>query len=167
MSNEDAINPKHYRGLVIDGHEIQCIDVIEVLDLGFHLGNALKYAWRFGRKPTTALTSTEKNFERHDQLLEEAGKCEWYLDRWRAQGYEQRAMRELVQCNVRLELSGHLRQLISFARVHVQRSRDLHAAAQAAKAIVSTEQSFDPIPYMHELIDLLDINEELIKHVSR
>lgn len=169
MSNEDAINPQHYRGLEIDGHEIQCIDMIEVLDLGFHLGNALKYAWRFGRKgvtttiePQSASIMRDGSFSTmfsktsvidHDQLLEDASKCEWYLDRWRAQGYERRAMREAMQCNVNLELSGYLRQMISFAR------------EWSFKHL--TGSTFDPIPYMRELVELLDIKSDLIKHVSR
>lgn len=34
----------HYSG------EIECIQIIEQLELGFNLGNALKYLWRAGHK---------------------------------------------------------------------------------------------------------------------
>jgi hypothetical protein len=64
-----AINPDHYRAVVLDGVTVQPIDVIEAIGLDFSLGNALKYAWRLGLK--------------HDLVAEDIGKCTWYLDRWR------------------------------------------------------------------------------------
>ena len=58
----DPVNrPEHYtRG------GIECIDVIEALGLGYHLGNALKYLWRCGHKA---------------DALEDLKKARWYLDR--------------------------------------------------------------------------------------
>lgn len=57
----DAINPKHYkRG------SIEAIDVIEAFDLGFHLGNVVKYILR----------AKEKGRD------EDLRKAKWYLDRF-------------------------------------------------------------------------------------
>ena len=46
INEDDAINhPSHYnRG------KYECIDIIEDLDLGYHLGNAFKYIYRAGHK---------------------------------------------------------------------------------------------------------------------
>lgn len=65
----DPINPQHYRDVQINGVPIQPIDVIEALDLDFSLGTALKHAWRAGFK---------------GPVIEDLGKCQWYLDRWTA-----------------------------------------------------------------------------------
>ena len=59
----DAINPQHYR---IGG--VQPIDVIEAWDLGFSLGNTVKYISRAGRKDAS-------------KLVEDLEKARWYLDR--------------------------------------------------------------------------------------
>jgi len=60
----DLINkPKHY----IDGRKIEPIDVIEDWELGFHLGNALKYISRAGRK---------------DDVKQDINKAIWYLQRF-------------------------------------------------------------------------------------
>jgi hypothetical protein len=60
----DATNPGHYKG--IGG--LECIDVIEAFDLGFHLGNAVKYIIRAGVKdPTT--------------YREDLRKARWYINR--------------------------------------------------------------------------------------
>jgi hypothetical protein len=58
----DPINhPKHYtRG------GVEAIDVIEAWDLGFHLGNALKYIARAGHK---------------DDYVKDLKKARWYLER--------------------------------------------------------------------------------------
>jgi hypothetical protein len=55
--------PKHY----IEGRKIEPIDVIEDWELGFHLGNALKYISRAGRK---------------DDVKQDIGKAIWYLQRF-------------------------------------------------------------------------------------
>lgn len=47
---------------------MECIDVIEGLDLGYHLGNCLKYLWRAGCKPGA------------DRLMD-LHKARWFLDR--------------------------------------------------------------------------------------
>lgn len=56
-------NPPHYT----DGG-IQTIDFIESKGLGYHLGNAVKYISRAGKKGT-------------NQGLEDLRKARWYLDR--------------------------------------------------------------------------------------
>lgn len=57
----DAINPQHYYG-----KKLQSIDIIEDFELGFHLGNAIKYILRAGKKG-------DKN--------EDLQKAIWYLHR--------------------------------------------------------------------------------------
>lgn len=57
-------HPAHYQGA--DG--LEAIDVIERYDLGVHLGNALKYLVRSGKKTLDASTDLQK--------------ARWYLQRW-------------------------------------------------------------------------------------
>ena len=54
-------NPSHYKS-----GGIEAIDVIEAFELGFHLGNVVKYVLRAGRK---------------GDALEDLEKAAWYLDR--------------------------------------------------------------------------------------
>lgn len=62
----DAVNhPAHYNQL----KGVECIDVIEGLGLGYHLGNCLKYLWRAGLK------------EGQPALLD-LHKARWFLDRY-------------------------------------------------------------------------------------
>ena len=56
-------NPSHYK----DGG-IETIDYIEAKRLGYHLGNAVKYISRAGKKGT-------------NQGLEDLKKAQWYLNR--------------------------------------------------------------------------------------
>lgn len=59
---EDRVNhPRHY---TFGGIEV--IDAIEAWELGFHLGNVVKYVARAAHK---------------GQLLEDLRKARWYLDR--------------------------------------------------------------------------------------
>lgn len=61
----DVVNhPPHYK---VDGLP-ECIDVIEALGLGYHLGNAIKYLWRAGRKDVAKTT-------------EDLRKAAWYINR--------------------------------------------------------------------------------------
>lgn len=48
---------------------VEAIDVIEAWDLGFHLGNVVKYVSRAGHKPGT-------------DAVEDLRKARWYLDRF-------------------------------------------------------------------------------------
>ena len=65
MNKEEYVNhPKHY--LKTSGHEV--IDVIEAWDLGFCLGNAIKYIARAGRKDK-------------EKRQEDLRKAIWYIER--------------------------------------------------------------------------------------
>lgn len=63
MSEKDPINPSYY---VM--HGLEAIDIIEAAELGFCLGNAVKYIVRAGKKDP----STE---------IEDLKKAEWYIKR--------------------------------------------------------------------------------------
>ena len=64
-AQQETVNhPKHYGG----DTPYEAIKVIEAWDLGFCLGNTIKYLARAGRKPGT-------------QELEDLEKARWYLDR--------------------------------------------------------------------------------------
>ena len=56
----DLINPNHYK----TQSGVSCIDIAELFP--YSLGNTIKYAWRAGKK---------------DNLKQDLGKCEWYLNR--------------------------------------------------------------------------------------
>jgi hypothetical protein len=58
-------HPDHYGG---KQNTYEAIKVIEAWDLGFHLGNVVKYISRAGKK--------------HDRVLEDLQKARWYLDRY-------------------------------------------------------------------------------------
>lgn len=58
-------NPSHYGGR---GNPYECIKVIEAWELGFCLGNTVKYISRAGKK--SAATT-----------IEDLSKARWYLDR--------------------------------------------------------------------------------------
>jgi hypothetical protein len=59
----DAVNPAHYKS---HPSGIEAITVIE--HMTFNLGNAVKYIWRHGLKPTS-------------DAVEDLKKARWYLDR--------------------------------------------------------------------------------------
>ena len=59
---KDMVNhPNHYQG-----QKFEVIDIIEDYQLGFHLGNVLKYILRAGRK---------------SDRVEDLRKAVWYLER--------------------------------------------------------------------------------------
>ncbi len=64
----DDINPQHYKGATFHGHDIQVIDIIDLWNLGFNLGNVLKYTLRAGKKLNA-------------ETITELEKARWYLDR--------------------------------------------------------------------------------------
>ena len=66
----DKINPDHYKG---NKAGIQAIDVIEIFDLNFSRGNAIKYILRAGRK-------SEKGYEQTIKEVEDLEKAKWYID---------------------------------------------------------------------------------------
>jgi len=64
MCDDKVNHPSHY---TLGGIEV--IDAIESWELGFHLGNVVKYIARAGKK--------DKETE-----LEDLRKAEWYLERY-------------------------------------------------------------------------------------
>lgn len=78
---KEAVNhPDHYQGAAVETRGIlsligvpldlldgECIDAIEVMNAGFHEGNAIKYLWRCGQK---------------GDAVEDLSKARWYLERW-------------------------------------------------------------------------------------
>lgn len=79
----DAVeHPKHYTNLKvwathpISGEggfvALECIELVEALELGFHLGNVQKYLFRAGRSDGRAKGA----------VLEDLKKARWYLDRY-------------------------------------------------------------------------------------
>lgn len=65
VGTNDPINPNHYK----TQSGVECIGVAELFP--YALGNAIKYAWRAGKK---------------DDLKQDLEKCEWYLNRAMANG---------------------------------------------------------------------------------
>jgi len=61
--NEKINHPNHYGG---KDNPYEAIKVIEAWELGFNLGNTVKYISRAGKK---------------ESLLEDLKKAAWYLDR--------------------------------------------------------------------------------------
>ena len=60
---DDLVNrPMHYRG-----QKYEAIDIIEDYELGFHLGNVIKYVLRSGKKFET---------------IRDLRKAIWYLERY-------------------------------------------------------------------------------------
>ena len=63
VTTDDVNHPAHYTG-----GKIEVIDFIEDKELGFHLGNAVKYISRAGRKDA-------------DKTVEDLRKAVWYINR--------------------------------------------------------------------------------------
>ena len=77
---KESINhPTHYGG---QQNPYEAIKIIEALDLGFCLGNTLKYISRAGKKD-------------HTKELEDLRKARWYLDR-EIQKLEHKALGEKI-----------------------------------------------------------------------
>ena len=64
MPNDNVNHPQHYGG---GDNPYEAIKVIEAWDLGFHLGNTVKYISRAGKKADPAIQDLEK--------------AAWYLNR--------------------------------------------------------------------------------------
>lgn len=65
MENDTINHPSHY----IEGRKYEPISVIEDWQLPYHLGNAVKYISRAGRKDK-------------DKMKEDLQKAVWYLERY-------------------------------------------------------------------------------------
>ena len=63
--NDNVDHPYHYGG---NGNPYETINVIEAWDLGFCLGNAVKYISRAGKKSS-------------DTEIEDLKKAVWYINR--------------------------------------------------------------------------------------
>lgn len=63
MKDEKINHPQHYGG---EDNPYEAIKVIEAWDLGFNLGNTVKYISRAGKK---------------DEIIQELEKAKWYLQR--------------------------------------------------------------------------------------
>lgn len=61
MKNEKVNHPAYYQG-----SKIEVIEVIEEFNLGFNLGNCIKYILRAGKK---------------ESRLQDLEKAKWYLER--------------------------------------------------------------------------------------
>jgi hypothetical protein len=66
---DNVENPKHYTDT-----KIEVIDYIEDKNLGFCLGNVVKYVTRAGKKQSAGKTDKEK-------AIEDLNKARWYLNR--------------------------------------------------------------------------------------
>ena len=74
MSKPDIINhPPHYKG----SNGVETIEVIEGFDLDFHLGNAVKYILRCGKKSDDTSSVTIRVAAK----IEDLKKARWYIDR--------------------------------------------------------------------------------------
>ena len=62
---DSHVNPEHYRAL----GQYSALHVVEAWDLNYHLGNALKYIQRAGKKPNTP-------------ELQDLKKAQWYINRY-------------------------------------------------------------------------------------
>lgn len=65
--NDQVNHPEHYGG---KDNPYEAIKVIEAWNLGFNLGNSVKYISRFGKKQN-----------KENDLLQDLQKAKWYLDR--------------------------------------------------------------------------------------
>ena len=68
--SEDKINPNHYKG----NGGLQAIDAIEIFELNFSRGNAVKYILRAGKK-------SEQGYDALTKEIEDLEKAAWYIDR--------------------------------------------------------------------------------------
>lgn len=69
QKEHDAVNhPSYYCG------NIEVIDFIEDKNLGYHLGNAIKYISRAGKKREEGMSDTDK-------MIEDLRKAVWYINR--------------------------------------------------------------------------------------
>ena len=66
---DNVQNPQHYTDT-----KIEPIEVIEDWNLGFCLGNAVKYIKRAGHKKSSSMSMKEKE-------INDIGKAIWYLNR--------------------------------------------------------------------------------------
>lgn len=64
MVNDPVNHPSHYAQ-----GKYECIDIIEELGANYHIGNAMKYLWRAGKKDP-------------NKTIEDLEKAVWYINRY-------------------------------------------------------------------------------------
>jgi len=97
MSYEKVDRPAHYNG---KNGVITVIDIIEDYDLGFSLGNVIKYGLRAGRKPG-------------EDGLDDLKKARWYLDR-EIQRIQQEKSLAVAAANLEVAKSADLKGLAAY-----------------------------------------------------
>jgi hypothetical protein len=75
---EQVNHPQHYGGA---DNPYEAIKVIEAWELGFCLGNAVKYICRHGKKLTDADPDSGTTRAELDAMIQDLKKARWYLDR--------------------------------------------------------------------------------------
>jgi hypothetical protein len=78
MADQNNVNhPKHYGGA---DNPYEAIKVIEAWNLGFCLGNTIKYISRAGKKGQAG-TGTQGHKTALEHEIEDLEKAKWYLER--------------------------------------------------------------------------------------
>ena len=137
MSHDVVNSPSHYA----EGREFETIDVIEDWGLGYHLGNAVKYISRAGRK---------------DDILQDLRKAQWYLNR------------EIENLEIeRAEVDGTLYELVEEEpEVNYQDILEDEAWKEAERILEANERALDgtcPVYTINDLghIDMYMSSEEM------
>lgn len=78
MTDERVDHPAHYGG---GDNPYEAINVIEAWDVGFCVGNCLKYICRAGKKLPSGPGLWPDSPLRRTQTLEDLRKAAWYLNR--------------------------------------------------------------------------------------
>jgi hypothetical protein len=154
IQENDPINPRHYKLFVpsID-RWIECKHVIEAMALGYHLGCALKYMWRLGVK--------------HERVLEDIGKCRWYLDRWQTFVFRPITLSGRVFDDLRKITFTFDGREVSLADDHSLLAGNLRSLCDMCQTSHANGEPIDTSDYMLELIKLLDLADTLQTYVDR
>ena len=125
MSHDVVNSPSHYA----EGREFETIDVIEDWGLGYHLGNAVKYISRAGRK---------------DDILQDLRKAQWYLNR------------EIENLEIeRAEVDGTLYELVEEEpEVNYQDILEDEAWKEAERILEANERALDGTCPVYTINDL-------------
>lgn len=131
----DPINPAHYR-LKIRGREIECFDAFVAMGINVEacVSNALKYAWRLGRKPEAGETVAER-------VLQDVKKILWYCDRFE--------MASRVTTDIALRFG--------------QFMGNMKALAIQARTLAENGKIIDPRDYIAEALELEDLDLDAIR----
>lgn len=124
----DPVNhPAHYKA----SNGLEAITVIEGFDLGFHLGNAVKYLLRAGKK---------------DDAVQDLRKARWYVER------------DLQRRAAQLQTNGLLSQYrlcylaTPYSKYHLGiEAAFVHASEIAARLLTQGVRVYSPIAHTHPL----------------